>query len=53
MIYIVADMERILRLIERWKDAGALVALEGARVVELPVQGEENLIRPGVCRKVL
>ena len=36
MIYIVADMERILRLIERWKDAGALV------VVELPVQGEEK-----------
>ena len=43
LIYIVADMKRILRLMERWKDTGASVALEGARVVEFLVQGGGEL----------
>ena len=43
MIYIVADLERILRLMEKWKDAGVQVALKEARLVEFPMQGGGEL----------
>ena len=43
VIYIVADLERILRLMEKWKDAGVQVALKEARLVEFPMQGGGEL----------